>query len=149
MRDAAERAQQQERQEQSRGNARGRPVKLACGECERQSRHGEKGDDEGELYISADEAIDLAPARDKPPNGAPCEYQGRDRAFPRPEPFGVSVDGPCRYQTRGGSQRCADEFAVQQRSSVRRRVTEQLNRSTAEGNACRDLQQKTEDPCGQ
>ena len=46
VRDAAERAQQEERQEQLRSNAGEPPLKLACGECECQAGHGQESDDD-------------------------------------------------------------------------------------------------------
>ena len=45
---------------------------------------------------STDEAIDLTPSGDEPPNAAPCEYDGRNPAFPTPQPLRISVDDPRR-----------------------------------------------------
>ena len=146
MRNPAERAQQQQRQQQACGNAGVVPRESACSKAEPQSRQRQKDDDECELGVISNEAVDFPPARNEPPQRAPRQHQRCDRMLPRPQRRRVSIEQPCRDQPRAGDQRGADECAVQEWSRHRLCRSDEVDRAHRERNAGRDLQQETEDP---
>ena len=105
----------------------------------------EESDQRRNPDLVRDEAVDLAPAREQPPQHAPREHDGRHaRRFGCRQTLAMAIEMPCREQARDRDQHRPDECAVGDRNRRRRTAGRPQRQAEHERDAGAQLQQQAE-----